>query len=80
MSLICHFLQSPHFGGKENIRYKQGSLETNLAANGAILLTIITLFNPVIHHNDKVKPKKFSSFTLKKKKKTAQKMSRLPEK
>ncbi len=28
-------------------------------------LNTITLFNQVIHHNDKVKPKKLFSFTLK---------------
>ncbi len=37
---------------------KTGLLETNLAANGVIYSTTITLFNQVIHHNVKVKLKK----------------------
>ncbi len=39
-------------------------MKTNLAMNGVIFLTTITLFNQVIRRNDKVKQKKLSIFTL----------------
>ncbi len=59
-SLIFHFSTKPLSLWQRHIMVKQGLLETNFAANGVIFQP---LFNRVIHHDDKIKPKKLSSFT-----------------
>ncbi len=43
---------------------KTGLIGNQLSSKWCHFSTIITLFNQVIHHNDKVKPKKLSGFTL----------------
>ncbi len=43
---------------------KTGLIGEQFSSEWCHCSTTITLFNQVIHHNDKVKPKKLSSFTL----------------
>ncbi len=58
------FRWNPRPGGKENIIVKTGLIRDQFSSKWCHFSTPITLFNQVIHHNDKVKPSKLSSFTL----------------
>ncbi len=62
--MIFHFSANPCPGGKENIMVKTGVIGDKFGSEWCHFSTKITLFNQVIHHDDKVKLKKLSSFTL----------------
>ncbi len=64
MSLIFHFSAKPSkrkYHGK-----KPGLVGDQFCSERCHFSTTITQFNQLIHHNDKVKPKKLSRFTLNK--------------
>ncbi len=62
--VIFHFLNSHFTFGKENIMVNTGLTGDKFSSEWCHFSTTITLFDQVIHHNDKVKPKMLFSFTL----------------